>query len=109
MAIRTLNSSRFFCVYFRRRLKMNNFKKIADVNEDIDKLLREKEQIEKELQQLENQERKIRRNKNIEERKKRTKRLIQRGAMLESYIEGAELKNNEEIQIILDKIFLNLS
>lgn len=29
--------------------------------------------------------------------------------MLETYIEGAEYKTNEEIREILDKVFLNIS
>ena len=32
-----------------------------------------------------------------------------RGAMLETYIEDAEHKTNEEIREILDKVFLNIS
>jgi len=88
--------------------EIDNSKRLAQVNEDINKLLTEKKKTEKELDQLKNQEKKIRRKKSIEERKKRNHRLIQRGAILESYIDKADEKTNEEIQVILDKVFLNL-
>ena len=41
----------------------------------------------------------------IAERKKRNHRLIERGAILESFIEGASEKTNEEIKDILQKAF----
>lgn len=42
---------------------------------------------------------------NIKEQKKRTYRLIERGAILESFIEGADEKSNEEIKGILQELF----
>ena len=50
-------------------------------------------------------EKKLKRQVNIEERKIRTHRLIERGAILESFIEGASGKSNEEIKGILRKAF----
>lgn len=41
----------------------------------------------------------------IEGRKKRTHRLIERGAILESFIEEASEKSNEEIKEILQRAF----
>ena len=41
----------------------------------------------------------------ITERKKRNHRLIERGAILESLIEGASEKSNEEIKAILQRAF----
>ncbi len=38
-----------------------------------------------------------------QERKARTRRLIERGAMLENRIEGAETLTNEQIGVFLDK------
>lgn len=90
------------------KFKMENTKRLNRVKDEIESLLAEKERYEIELQQLKNQEKKIKRQISQDERKKRTRRLIERGAILESYIEGAEEKSNEEIQDILDKAFLNI-
>lgn len=87
---------------------MENTKKLNQVKDEIENLLDEKEKCELELEQLKNQEKKIKRQISQRERKKRTKRLIERGAILESYIEGAEEKSNKEIIEILDKVFLNI-
>ena len=50
--------------------------------------IEEKEKYEKQLSQLKNQEKKLKKMASLEERKKRTHRLIERGAILESFIEG---------------------
>ena len=55
--------------------------------------------------QLKNQEKKIRNRASLEERKKRNYRLIERGAILESFIEGASEKSNQEIKDILQRAF----
>ena len=60
---------------------------------------------EKKLVQLKNQEKKIRKRASLEERKKRNHRLVERGAILESFIEGASEKSNEEIKAILQRAF----
>ena len=41
----------------------------------------------------------------IAERKKRNHRLIERGAILESFIQEASEKSNEEIKAILQRVF----
>ncbi|MGF3114317.1 DUF3847 domain-containing protein [Facklamia sp. P12937] len=87
---------------------MKNTKRLNQVKYEIENLLEEKEKCEFELEQLKNQEKKTKRQISQRERKKRTKRLIERGAILESYIEKAEEKSNDEIIEILDKVFLNM-
>ncbi|MGF3076192.1 DUF3847 domain-containing protein [Facklamia sp. P12955] len=82
--------------------------RLNEVKDEIENLLEEKGKCELELEQLKNQEKKIKRQISQRERKKRTRRLIERGAILERYIEGAEEKSNEEIIEILDKVFLNM-
>lgn len=88
---------------------MDRQRELKKIKLEIESKEIQKEKYELQLEQLKNQERKIKRVISQEERKKRTKRLIVRGAILESYIEGAEEKTNEEIQEILDKLFLNIS
>ncbi|MGF3066987.1 DUF3847 domain-containing protein [Facklamia sp. P12950] len=87
---------------------MKNTKRLNQVKDEIKNLLEEKEKCVLELEQLKNQEKKIKRQISQRERKKRTKRLIERGAILESYIDKAEEKSNEEIVEILDKVFLDM-
>ena len=60
---------------------------------------------EKQLQQLKNREKILVKQAKIKEQKKRNHRLIVRGVILESFIEGAEEKSNEEIKAILEKVF----
>ena len=79
--------------------------KLQDTKSKIKNLQEEQEACEKKLMQLKNRERKIRKIISNEERKKRTHRLIERGAILESFIEGASNKSNEEIKDILQKAF----
>lgn len=88
---------------------MDRQRELKKIKSKIESKEIQKEKYELQLEQLKNQEKKIKRVISQEERKKRTKRLIVRGAILESYIEGAEEKSNEEIQEILDKLFLNIS
>lgn len=87
---------------------MESSKRLKEVKEEIENRLEEKDKLELELQRLKNQEKKIRRQLSEKERKKRNRRLIQRGAMLEKYIERAESLSNEEVADILDKVFLNV-
>jgi hypothetical protein len=79
--------------------------KLQETKSKIKSLQEEQEVCEKKLLQLKNRERKIRKTISNEERKKRTHRLIERGAILESFIEGASEKSNEEIKDILQKVF----
>ena len=59
-----------------------------ELREKRKKKKEEKEKYEKQLSQLKNQEKKLKKMASLEERKKRTHRLIERGAILESFIEG---------------------
>ena len=61
------------------------------------------ESIDERIRQLENQKRKILQTRKEQERKARTKRLIERGAILESCIEGLDALTNEQIGIFLGK------
>ena len=84
---------------------MNNKTELEKVKAEIESKKEEKEKYEKQLSQLKNQEKKLKKMASLEERKKRTHRLIERGAILESFIEGASEKSNEEIKDILQKAF----
>ena len=59
------------------------------------------ESIQEEIRQLENQKRKLLQQQKEQKRKARTKRLIERGAILESLVEGAETLTNEQIKSLL--------
>ena len=66
------------------------------------------EQIENAREQVKQEENKLKlliQKQKEQDRKARTKRLIERGAILESLIEGAEKYGNEQIQTLLQKIF----
>lgn len=80
-------------------------KELENVIKEIKEKEEEKEKYDKQLKQLLNREKKLKRQISREERKKRTHRLIERGAILESFIEGAEEKSNEEIKNILQQAF----
>lgn len=84
---------------------MDNKTELEKVKAEIESKQEKKEKYEKKLAQLKNQEKKLKRMAIIAERKKRNHRLIERGAILESFIEGASDKNNEEIKDILQKAF----
>ena len=84
---------------------MDNKTELDKVKAEIESKQEEKEKYEKKLAQLKNQEKKLKRMASIAERKKRNHRLIERGAILESFIEGASEKTNEEIKDILQKAF----
>jgi len=59
------------------------------------------------ITQLENQKKQLIQKQKAEERKARTKRLIERGAILESLIDGAENLTNEQVKIFLEKTVAN--
>ena len=67
---------------------MNNKTELEKVKAEIESKKEEKEKYEKQLSQLKNQEKKLKKMASLEERKKRTHRLIERGAILESFIDG---------------------
>ena len=68
----------------------DNRTELQKVKSEIELKENELEKYEKKLVQLKNQEKKIRKRASLEERKKRNHRLIKRGAILESFIEGAK-------------------
>ena len=57
--------------------------------------------IEEKITQLENRKKKLVQKQKTDERKARTKRLIERGAILESLIDGAAELTNDQITHIL--------
>ena len=81
----------------------DNRTELQKVKSEIELKENELEKYEKKLVQLKNQEKKIRKQASLEERKKRNHRLIERGAILESFIEGASEKTNGEIKDILQR------
>jgi len=68
------------------------------------KLLSEQvKNLEEELQQKENRLKELRQKQKLQESKERTHRLIERGAITESLIDGAETLTNEQIKMFLIK------
>jgi len=84
---------------------MNNKTELEKLKSEIESKQEKKEKYEKKLAQLKNQEKQLKKMASIEGRKKRTHRLIEQGAILESFIEGASEKSNEEIKEILQRAF----
>ena len=62
------------------------------------------ESVQEQIRQLENQKRRLMQEQKERERKTRTKRLIERGAILESLIDRADMLTNEQIKVFLEKI-----
>ena len=84
---------------------MDNKTELEKMKAEIESKQEEKEKYEKKLVQLQNREKELKKMASLKERKKRNHRLIERGAILESFIEGASGKSNEEIKGILRKAF----
>lgn len=61
------------------------------------------ESIRTEIAQLENKRKRLLQEQKKQERKARTKRLIERGAILESLLNGADRLTNEQIKTFLEK------
>lgn len=61
------------------------------------------ENIQTQIQQLENERKRLMNQQKGAERKARTKRLIERGAILESLISGADKFTNDQIKAFLEK------
>ena len=59
--------------------------------------------VREQIRQLENQKKKLVQEQKEQDRKLRTKRLIERGAILESLINGASTLTNEQIKSFLEK------
>ncbi len=78
---------------------------LKKIKAEIESKQEEKEKYEKKLVQLRNREKELKKMASLKERKKRNHRLIERGAILESFIEGASEKTNEEIKSILQEVF----
>lgn len=70
-------------------------------SEKIETINAEIEKTKTEIRQLENRAKRLTQGHSQLERKARTRRLIQRGAILESLIPGAETLTNEQIQSVL--------
>jgi hypothetical protein len=84
---------------------MNSLDELSRVKNEINDLSKKKETYENKLIQLKNQGKKLEKTASIKERKKRTHRLIERGAILESFIEDASELSGSEIKAILEKVF----
>jgi len=67
------------------------------------------EEIKEKISQLENQKKKLMQEQKTQERKARTKRLIERGAIVESLLDGAEALTNDEIKELLQIALLPAS
>lgn len=65
------------------------------------------ESIQTQIQQLENERKRLMQRQKEQERKARTRRLIERGAILESLISGADTFTNEQIKAFLEKTVRN--
>ena len=61
------------------------------------------EGIKAQIQQLENERKRLMNAQKEADRKARTKRLIERGAILESLIPGADTFTNDQIKAFLEK------
>ncbi len=59
--------------------------------------------IQEQITQLENQKKRLIQAQRAEDRKARTRRLIERGAILESQIDGADALTNDQIKLFLEK------
>ena len=73
-------------------------KSMANLNDQIGK-------INEQIKQLQNKRKTLLAKESEEKRKQRTKRLIERGAILESVINNAEIFSNEQLQTFLIEIF----
>ena len=62
------------------------------------------ENIQTQIQELENQRKRLLQQQKAQDRKDRTHRLIERGAILESLIPGADTFTNDQIKSFLEKL-----
>ncbi|MCL2774930.1 MAG: DUF3847 domain-containing protein [Oscillospiraceae bacterium] len=65
--------------------------------------------VRTEIRQNENRINELLQKKNVMERKTRTRRLIERGAILESLIDGAANLTNEQIKTLLQSVLCTIS
>lgn len=66
---------------------------------------RSSEDIQKQIDQLKNQKKEVLAKEKAQARKERTRRLIQRGAILEQYLNRAENLTNDEVGEIVKYAF----
>lgn len=66
------------------------------------------EDIQKQIEQLKNQKKEVLAKERAQARKERTRRLIQRGAILEQYLDNAEDLTNEDVESIVKYAFNTL-
>ena len=66
---------------------------------------RTSEDIQRQIERLKNQKKEVLAKEKAQARKARTRRLIQRGAILEQYLDNAEDLTNEEIEGIVKYAF----
>jgi hypothetical protein len=59
--------------------------------------------IEEQIAQLKNRQRELTQKHRAQERKERTRRLIERGAIAESLIDGADTLTNEQFKAVIAK------
>jgi hypothetical protein len=59
--------------------------------------------IEEQIAQLKNRQRELTQKHKAKERKERTRRLIERGAIAESLIDGADALTNEQFKSVIEK------
>ena len=78
---------------------------MISIDEQIKKANEEIEKAREQLKRKENQKKRLLSRQKEIERKQRTKRLIERGAILENVIGGAENFSNEQIQNLLFEVF----
>jgi TolA-binding protein len=59
--------------------------------------------IEEQIAQLKNRQRELMQKHKVKERKERTRRLIERGAIAESLIDGADELTNEQFKSVIER------
>ena len=79
--------------------------KIAKLRAERDATLAKIEKAERQIEQAENKIKRLMNFYSAAERRARTRRLIQRGAIAEAFIEGAENLTNDEVQEQLARAF----
>lgn len=75
------------------------------MKEDESMTRKTSEDIQKQIEQLKNQKKEVLAKERAQARKERTRRLIQRGAILEQYLDNAEDLTNEDVESIVKYAF----
>jgi uncharacterized coiled-coil DUF342 family protein len=79
--------------------------KIEKHRAEMEATKRELAEAERELEQLQHKHTRATNSLSAQARKKRDHRLIQRGAIVESFIENAEALTNDEVKAVLTRVF----